>query len=72
MDIRVEYSINLTEEQERMWKKLSTTAKPPVFGNYGAYSYASYAPPPQGVSFKTRYGYTTVANTKSVGIVIGA
>ena len=55
-----------------MWKKLSTPAKPPVFGNYGAYSYASYAPPPQGVSFKTRYGYTTVANTKSVGIVIGA
>ena len=70
MGMQVEDKINLTEEQERMWKKLSTPYEPPNLGNYGAYGYSSYAPP---VSFKTRYGYTVTANTTPIaGIVVGA
>lgn len=74
MDTKVEDKINLTEEQERMWEKLSTPYVQPMIGNYGAYGYASYTPPSrqQGISFKTQYGYTTVANTTQTGIVIGS
>lgn len=55
--------INLAEEQERMWKKLSTPYKPPFFddvGNYGAYG-----------SYSEIIGYNTSSNGQS-NIAIGS